>query len=335
MTTTLAQARQKAADCRAWIAQGLDPLEVRQTGVELRKNRRTFGECADKLIASKRAAWRSPKHAQEWVTSLGRPCAAIRGVPIAEIDTAAILQVLQPLWAKTETAVRLRGRIEAVLDYAKAQGWRSGENCARWKGHLENLLPGRSNLARGHHAAMDYHALPKFMKVLRTHETGSVKACEFLILTATRLSEVTKAVWAEIDLAAAIWTIPAVRMKSGREHRVPLAPGALAILHDVAEYRTASPFIFPGYRRARPLSGAGFRTLLPAGTTIHGFRAAFSTWAAEQRSFAFEVREQALAHQTGNAASRAYDRSDLLAKRRALMTAWAEFCASGNATASF
>ena len=165
---TLAQARQKAADCSALLAQGLDPIEARKTGAELRKNQRTFADCASKLIASKRSAWRSQKHYEQWVTSLDRPCALIRDRYVADIDTAAVLQVLQPLWSKTpETALRIRGRIEAVLDYAKAQGWRTGENCARWKGHLEAILPKRQKLARGHHAAMSYPDLPAFIQLLR------------------------------------------------------------------------------------------------------------------------------------------------------------------------
>jgi hypothetical protein len=224
ITTSLADARQKAGQCRSLLAQGIDPLETRQTGVEARKNRHTFGECAGKLIAAKRASWRSQKHAEQWVTSLARPCALIN--ELAEIDTAAVLQVLQPLWARTpETALRLRGRIEAVLDFAKAQGWRTGENCARWKGHLENILARRPKLAQSHHAAMAYLEVPQFMQKLRAQEALAAPAFQFLILTAARLSEVTGATWVEMDCEARVWTIPAGRMKAGREHRVPFTRG--------------------------------------------------------------------------------------------------------------
>jgi integrase len=325
ITTTLAQARQKAAQCRSLLAQGIDPLETRQTGVDARKNRHTFGECAGKLIAAKRASWRSQKHADQWVTSLARSCALIKERSIAEIDTAAVLQVLQPLWVrKPETALRLRGRIEAVLDYAKAQGWRTGENCARWKGHLENLLARRSKLAQSHHAAMDYAEVPQFIKELRAQETFASKAFAFLILTAARLSEVTGATWAEIDLAAAVWTIPATRMKAGRDHRVPLAQAALAILHGAAALRTASPLVFPGRSRGRPLSAEAFRALLPS-ATIHGFRSSFRDWCAERTTYPRELCEQALGHAIGNAAELAYRRTDWLERRRALMAEWAEF----------
>ena len=177
---------------------------MRQSSAEACKKRRTFGDCAAKLIAAKRASWRSQKHAEQWMTSLDRPCVLIKERSVAEIDTAAVLEVLQPLWIRTpETALRLRGRIEAVLDYAKAQGWRTGENCARWNGHLENILARRPKLAQSHHAAMPYGEVPQFMQELRGREAFASTALQFLILTTTRLSEVTGATWAEMDLEAA------------------------------------------------------------------------------------------------------------------------------------
>jgi integrase len=322
ITTTLADARQKAAQCRSLLAQGIDPLETRQTRVEARKNRRTFGECAVKLIASKRSAWRSHKHCEQWVTSLARPCALINERAVADIDTAVVLQVLQPLWTRTpETASRLRARIEAVLDYARAQDWRTGENPARWKGHLDAILPRRPKLAQPNHAALAYQDVPQFIRELRTREALASPALQFLILTAARLSEVTGATWAEMDLEAAVWTIPAGRMKAGREHRVPLAKAVLAILQDAAALRTSTVLVFPGRSRGRHLSAPAFRALLPS-ATLHGFRSSFSTWASEQTNFPREVVEQSLAHTIGNLA---YRRTDWLERRRALMQQWADF----------
>lgn len=284
------------------------------------------GECAGKLIAAKRASWRSQKHAEQWATSLARPCALIN--ELAEIDTAAVLQVLQPLWARTpETALRLRGRIEAVLDFAKAQGWRTGENCARWKGHLENILARRPKLAQSHHAAMAYLEVPQFMQKLRAQEALAAPAFQFLILTAARLSEVTGATWVEMDCEARVWTIPAGRMKAGREHRVPLSHAAMEILQGAAELRTAAQLVFPGRSRGRPLSGEAFRVLLPS-ATLHGFRSSFRDWCAETTTFPREVCEQALAHAIGNEAELAYRRTDWLERRRALMEQWADFISS-------
>lgn len=335
ITTTLAQARQKAADCRALLAQGLDPLEARKSGAERRKNQRTFGECASQLIASKRASWRSHKYYEDWRTSLDRPCALINQLPVVAVDTAAVVQVLQPLWStKRETATRLRGRIEATLDYAKAIGLRSGENPARWRGHLDVILSKRTNLARAHHSAMAYPEVPQFVQGLRAQDTLTLKALEWLILTAARLSEATGATWDEIDCDAAIWTIPAQRMKAGREHRIPLSIAAMGILRDAAEFCTSSQFIFPGRSRGRPLSGSGFRKVLPPGVTIHGFRSAFRDWCGNETNYPRELAEQSLAHAVGNAAEQAYRRGDALEKRRGLMQAWADFCASGNSSAS-
>jgi integrase len=233
--------------------------------------------------------------------------------------------VLQPLWGTTtETASRLRGRLELLLDFAKAQGWRTGENPARWKGHLENILPRRPKLAQSHYAAMPYRELPAFMRRLRGQESIATKALEFLILTAARLGEVLGATWSEMDFEGAVWIVPATRMKAGQEHRVPLAPAAVAILKHAAECQS-SEIVFVGRSRSRPVSGSALRKLMSANVTIHGFRSSFRDWAGNETNFPRELAEQSLAHRTGDATELAYRRGDALEKRRALMTAWADF----------
>jgi integrase len=249
---------------------------------------------------------------------------------VDEIDTAAILDVLKSLWtAKPETASRLRGRIEAVLDAAKAQGHRSGENPAAWRGHLAHLLAKRTVLSRGHHAALPYADLPAFMAELRDRDAMAALALEFCILTATRSGEVLGAEWAEIDLTAKVWTIPAARMKAAREHRVPLSDRAHAILAKLAEAKT-SAFVFPGQRAGKPLSNMAMEMVLRRmkrdAVTVHGFRSAFRDWAGNETSFPREIAEAALAHVVGDKAEQAYRRGDALEKRRALMSAWASHC---------
>ena len=245
------------------------------------------------------------------------------------IDTAAVLSVLQPLWQSIpETASRLRGRIEAVLDYAKARGLRSGENPAAWRGHLALILPKRGKLTRGHHAAMPYSAVPAFVGKLRERESVHALVLEFLILTATRRAEVLGARWAEIDLTAKVWTVPASRMKGAVEHRVPLPTRAIAILERLAEH-ASSGFGFPGHRSGRAAGATAMVRLardLGIGATIHGFRSAFRDWCGEETSFPRELAEQCLAHSTGNAVEQAYRRGDALEKRRALTESWAQYC---------
>jgi integrase len=233
-----------------------------------------------------------------------------------------VLGVLQPIWGRIpETASRLRGRIEAVLDYAKAHGLRAGENPAAWRGHLALILPKRQKLSRSHHAAMNYAEVPAFIASLRERETTHTLALEFLILTAARVGEVLGAQWSEIDIALRTWIIPASRMKASREHRIPLSGRALAIVERMAELRSGD-FVFPGQRRGRPLSNPSLARLCRAGVTVHGFRSAFRDWAGEETSFPRELAEQALAHATGGAVELAYRRGDALEKRRALMEAW-------------
>jgi integrase len=261
------------------------------------------------------------------VITLETYCEPIRDLPVDAIDTSAVLAVLKPIWMKIpETASRLRGRIEAVLDYAKAHGLRSGENPATWRGHL--ILPKRAKLSRGHHAAMPYSDVPEFIGNLRARESVPALALEFLILTAARTGEVLGARWNEVDLASEVWTIPANRMKAGVEHRVPLSGRALALLAGMAEMRHGE-FVFPGQRRGRPLSLSGLHKLCPSGGTIHGLRSSFRDWAGEETPYPREIAEQALAHATGSAVEQAYRRGDALEKRRALMEAWANYCDPG------
>jgi integrase len=329
---TLAEARAKAAEWRSLLAKGIDPLAAKKATREAEAGRRTFGECSAELIKSKSSEWRNEKHRAQWSSTLHDYCGPILDKPVDAIDTQAVLGVLQPVWGRIpETASRLRGRIETVLDYAKASGLRSGENPAAWRGHLALILPKRQKLSRGHHATVPYADLPEFIAKLRDTETIHALALEFLVLTAARSGEVLGATWDEIDIEAKVWTVPAARMKSGREHRVPLSARAMAILDRMAEIRTGD-LVFAGQRRRRPLSGAAMGALV-TGATVHGFRSSFRDWAGEETSFPREIAEQALAHATGDATERAYRRGDALEKRRGLMTAWSNYCepaAGGN-----
>lgn len=307
----------------------MDPLDATRAAREAEAGHKTFGECADALMASKRREWRSAIHAAQWRATIDAYCGPIRDMPVDGIDTQAVLAVLQTVWGRIpETASRLRGRIEAVLDYAKARNLRSGENPAAWRGHLALILPKRQKLSRGHHAAMNYAEVPAFIAELRERETIHALALEFLILTAARSGEVLGAKWSEIDLALRLWIIPANRMKAGLEHRAPLCGRAVAILERMAELRS-SDFVFPGRRRARPLSNPSLSRLCPVGVTVHGFRSAFRDWCGEETGFPREIAEQALAHATGGAVELAYRRGDALEKRRTLMEAWASFCGPG------
>jgi integrase len=329
----LAVARKKAAAARELVALGINPVEEKRSARAAKPSKKTFGQCAEALIKAKQGEWRSLKHRQQWSVTLKTYAAPLWSLPVDQVDTEAVLAVLQPLWQRaTETASRLRGRIEAVLDYAKAHGWRSGENPAAWRGHLALILPKRGKLSRGHHAAMSYADVPAFLEELR--ETGSIHALalEFLILTATRSGEVLGARWDEIDLEARVWTIPAGRMKAGVAHRVPLSGAAVAIVERLAAIRTGD-FIFAGQGRNGRLSNNAFAELVPGGATVHGFRSAFRDWCGNETNFPREIAEAALAHRTGDATEAAYRRSDALEKRRALMEAWAGFCgaeAGGN-----
>jgi integrase len=259
----------------------------------------------------------------------------LRAKPVDKIETADVLAVLQPIWqAKPETASRLRGRIERILNAAKAKGYRTGENPAAWRGHLETLLPKPSRLSRGHHAAMRYQDVPAFVAKLRERAAVAGLALEFAILTAARSGEILGARWFEIDLDAEVWTIPTERMKAAREHRVPLSDPALAILRKVNEAKV-SDYVFPGQRSGKPLSVMALEMMLRRmgieNATVHGFRSAFRDWAGNETHFPRELAEHALAHLIGDKAEQAYRRSDALARRRELMDAWARHCEGGAA----
>ncbi len=328
---SLAEARRARDEAERMLRCGRDPIAARDEARRALAGKPTFAEVADALIAAKEAEWRNEKHRSQWRSSLDNDAAALREKRVDEIDTAAVLEVLKPVWAaKPETGSRLRQRIEAVLDAAKAQGHRTGENPAAWRGHLAHLLPKRTALSRGHHAAMAYDDVPAFIEKLRAHQQTSTAAMalEFLILTAARSGEVYGATWPEIDLEAKVWTVPADRMKAGREHRVPLSDRAVALLKPLSENKTGD-LVFIGRRKDRLSHVAMAKVLARLGVenaTPHGFRSAFRDWAGNETHFAREVAEAALAHVVGDAAEQAYRRGDALDKRRKLMEAWAGYC---------
>ncbi len=335
---SLAKARDAAEAARKVAKAGGDPIEARDAALAEPIPVPTFGEVADEFVSSLSPQWRNEKHRAQWAMTLKEYAKPLRSKPVDQIDTPAVLEVLQTVWLeKPETASRLRGRIERVLDAAKAKGFRSGENPARWRGHLDHLLPKRQKLTRGHHAAMPYVEVSGLIAALRAREAVAAYALEFLILTAARSGEVLGATWGEIDLDASIWTVPAVRMKSGREHRVPLSKQAVKLLEAVKPLASdpaknaifAELPVFPGQRRGAALSGMSLAMLLrrmKVNTTVHGFRSSFRDWAGEASTFPRELAEAALAHTVGDATERAYRRGDALEKRRKLMEAWAGYC---------
>lgn len=341
--TTLARARDKAHAARELVAQGLDPIveaersaaAARQRAEQEARQSLTFGAVADDYIKSHRPKYRNAKHAAQWEMTLGDTyCKAIRDKPVESIDTAAILAVLEPIWTKVpETASRLRGRIENVLDAAKVRGLRKGENPAAWRGHLKALLPARQKLTRGHHAALPYDDLPAFVTELRARQSFAALALELCILTATRSSETLNAEWSEFDLDKAVWTIPAARMKAGIAHRVPLTGRALDILRSLPRPESGG-YVFPGSAEGKPLSNMAMTMLLRRmkreAITVHGFRSTFRDWASEQTSFPHETCEHALAHRISDKAEAAYRRGDQFDKRRKLMEAWADYCNAGD-----
>ncbi|WP_395661677.1 tyrosine-type recombinase/integrase [Aestuariivirga sp.] len=330
---SLAEARQKADAARAILRTGTDPMRVMGKDAREKSDRTvpTFGAFADDYIKSHKPKFRNAKHIAQWEMTLGDAyCRSIRGRPISGIDTAAILSVLQPIWTEVpETASRLRGRIENVLDAARAMGFREGPNPATWRGHLKTLLPARQKLTRGHHAALAYDSLPAFMADLRARQSTAALAMELCILTASRSSEVLNAEWSEFDLDKAVWTIPAKRMKAGQAHRIPLPDRALDILRSL-RMLDGNPHVFPGNARGKPLSGMAMtmqlRRMKRDNITVHGFRSTFRDWASEQTSFPHETCEHALAHRISDKAEAAYRRGDQFEKRRKLMEAWAAFC---------
>ncbi len=336
---SLAEARQKASEWRKLKLAGKDPINERLKGrIQARGDAEaTFQVCAEKYIESHKAGWRNEKHAEQWANTLrAYAYPTIGSLPVRDITTELVMKVLEPIWrSKTETASRLRGRIEAILGWATVHGHREGENPARWRGHLDNLLPKRTKVKRvQHHAALSYDKIGAFMAGLRQQEAVAAKALDFAILTATRTSEVLGAKWDEFDLRAKLWTIPAERMKAGREHRIPLSPPTIAILKEakqvVGELPSATGvYVFPGSRPNQPLSNMAMLQLLNrmgnSDITVHGFRSTFRDWAAEQTSYPREVAEMALAHSIGDKVEAAYRRGDLFEKRRDLMNDWAAF----------
>ncbi len=326
---SLKDARDKAAQGRRWVKEGVDPI-ARWTSSES-KEIPTFGKVADDFLEARGAEWRNPKHKAQWAMTLTSYCEPIRNMPVTDIDTEAVLSVLKPLWTRTpETASRLRGRIEAVLDAARARGFigHNEANPARWRGHLDKLLPKRAKLTRGHHAAMPYPEVSMFVAELRQRPATAARALEFCVLNASRSGEALAARWEEMNLDQKVWTIPPARTKAAREHRVPLCERALAILEEMGTVR-AGDYVFPGQRPGRPLSGMAFEMLLRRSNspyTAHGFRSSFRDWAGNETHFPRELAEHALAHVIGDKAEQAYRRSDALARRRELMEAWARLC---------
>jgi integrase len=331
---SLAEARDAALACRKMLREGIDPIEAKRAREMAAKLERasimTFADCAERYIATHRAGWRNDKHAGQWEATLATYAYPIFGqLPVAAVDTALVMKALEPIWTEVpETASRLRGRIEAVLGWATVRQYRAGDNPARWRGHLDKLLPARAKVrAVNHHTALPYADLPGFMAELRDQHGVAARCLEFVILTAARTGEAIGAKWPEIDSAAKLWRVPAERMKAGREHVVPLSDRAIEILE--AMPRTGA-FVFGGAREGRPLSNTAMlmamRRMGRGDLTTHGFRSTFRDWAAERTAYPRDVAEMALAHTIGDKVEAAYRRGDLLAKRTRLMRDWGRYC---------
>jgi integrase len=343
---SLADARLRAQECRKLRLDGIDPIEHRKAQRAAARldtaKAITFDECRDLYIAAHRAGWRNVKHGDQWTATLTTYASpTIGALAVQAIDTGLILKVLEAIWSdKTETASRVRGRIEAILDWAKVRQYRTGENPARWRGHLDKLLPARSKVQKvEHHSALPYAEIGSFVVDLKEQIGISAMALEFLILTVSRTGEVIGAQWPEFDLDKKLWVVPGERMKSGREHRVPLPDRAIEILKELAKLSDDKKgHVFPGGRADRPLSNAAMLALLKrmerTDITPHGFRSCFKDWAAEATGFANEISEAALAHVIGDKVEAAYRRGDLFEKRRRLMDAWAKYCATPQRSAS-
>lgn len=328
----LAQARKAAGEARALKRQGIDPIAARgqqKTATVVELTCPTFADCTAEYIEAQAHSWKNAKHSQQWVNTLATYCKPINNLPVDAVDLPGVLACLKPIWSsKTETASRVRMRIERVLGYAKVLGYRSGENPAAWRDNLDQVLPAASKLkAVKHHSALPYAELPAFMADLRQREGVAAQALIFTILTAARTSETTGATWSEV--CDDIWRIPAARMKSGRDHTVPLSKPALAILRQM-EQLNLGEYVFPGQRKGRPLSNMAMANVLKrmdrGDITVHGMRSTFRDWTAEETHTPNIVAEMALAHSIKDGAEAAYRRGDLLDKRRQLMDAWARYC---------
>lgn len=329
----LSQAREAAREARNKITQGIDPINDRRAQrsklIASQASALTFSEAASKYIETHEATWRNAKHSQQWRNTLESYAYPFIGrMFVRDVELPHILKVLEPIWlTKTETASRLRGRLESILDWSTVRGYRAGLNPARWKGHLDTLLAAPRKIARtSHHRALPFSDLPAFMARLQQQRGVGAVALTFLILTATRSSEVRAARWVEFDLTTNIWTIPAARMKAGREHRVPLSGAAITILNQQRAI-AISDYVFPS-SRASILSDMSLTAVLrrmevPA--VPHGFRSTFRDWCAECTEFSSEVAEMALAHTIRNKVEAAYRRGDLFEKRKQLMQAWADY----------
>lgn len=343
---SLAEAREKAADARKMTRQNIDPLaEKRQATNIIRASiakAMSFDKAAEQFIDAHKSGWKNEKHIDQWRNTLATYASPVIGnLDVSMIETSHVMKILEKdnFWhEKTETAHRVRGRIESVLDWATARKYRSGENPARWKGHLDKLLPARTKVKRTeHHAALPWAEIGAFMADLRQQAGIAARAVEYTILTAARSGEVRGATWDEIDLAAGVWIIPADRMKAKKEHRVPLSTKALALL---AEQKKLFPegFVFPGAKEGKPLSDMSLTAVLRRmdrnEITVHGFRSTFRDWAAESTAYPGEMVEMALAHTIGNKVEAAYRRGDLFEKRRRLMQDWSDFCDRKESTAS-
>lgn len=320
----LADVRDAAEKARAVLRQGVDPRVARKAS---EPETRTFWEVYETYRETKVSALSNAKHRQQWTNTLATYAAPLRDRPVDSITAYDVLGVLKPIWnAKPETASRVRGRIEAVLDAAKVMGLRSGENPATWKGNLAQLLPAPKKLTRGHHRALAFVAVPEFMKALRGRSGVAARALEFAVLTTLRTREVIGARWDEIDWQKAVWIVPAGRMKAKKAHRVPLSPQALALLRELQPL--GGDYVFPGGPRKAMLSTAAMDAVLKrmkVDGTVHGFRSTFRDWAGETTDHAREVIEAALAHEIGSAVERAYRRGDVLEKRMKLMCEWADY----------
>lgn len=343
-SVSLADARAAAADLRRKVKAGIDPLDEREqlkeeaqaAAHEATIRSMTFKAVADAYITAHEPSWRNVKHRAQWRSTLETYAYPFMGdVPIGDVGTSHVMAALEPIWSKKpETASRVRGRIESVLDYAKSREWRSGENSARWRGHVANLLPKRSKVAKvEHHAAIAWSEIASFMTALRAREAVSASALEFLVLTTARTGEVLGARWSEIDMRRKLWTVPPERMKAGREHRVPLSAAAMDVINQMKPLRRSASgdgYVFPG-RRDSPLSQMSMLMLLRRmerrDFTVHGMRSTFRDWAAETTSYPHEMAEIALAHVVGDKVEAAYRRGDMIEKRRRMMDDWAKFCA--------
>lgn len=335
-TVSLPDARLKALDCRKLLAEGKNPKDERAAAIAANKianaRKMTFQQCAEAYIEVHRHGWKNEKHVTQWKNTLRDYAYPVMGkLPVNAIDTDLVVKCLSPIWTeKTETATRVRGRIEAILDWATSSKYRQGENPARWRGHLKNLLAApRKVKPVTHHPALPFDQIAEFMKALRAVECVSARALEFLILTGTRTTEVLEAKWEEIEVKKNLWNIPANRMKAGRDHRVHLSKRALEVLKEMQSQRVGD-YVFPGKRESKPLSSMALlmvlRRMKRNDLTVHGFRSTFRDWASEVSHYPAEVAEMALAHAVSDKTEAAYRRGDLLEKRINFMEDWAKYC---------